>query len=421
MRIPLVVWLAFFGALSGFAQCLAAEASGAPQTSAERVVFLLQYVSGDYPAAVRGGAVVDEAEYRENLEFASLAAESFAEIRPQLSPEKALPIDRTLGDLVRLMHDHADPAAVKRACESAIPALIEAFGLHAFPRERPDTRHGAELFAVNCTPCHGPRGDGDGPRAKELDPPPAKLSDAARLDDAAPYVFYNAITLGVAKTAMASFADSLSDRERWDLAFDLWSLRIPPPASSIPPLRISLRDLANRSSRELAPEVTRQAALHGMKIDEPTALSWVARLRVDPPVLSDPEERLARLRQDLARAAALVREGDLDGAADRVTTSYLTEFEPLEPEIDRRDPTVRTRFERALVDFRGALRRKDSAAALALAGELGDAAAQAEHVLTGKRLARTWKWLALLVAVTLLAVVAIVVAGRRVGSDPGVG
>jgi high-affinity iron transporter len=398
-----------------------AENAATPESEAERVVFLLQYVGSDYAGAVHAGAVVDEAEYRENVEFASLAATTFAAIRGGLPAGKAASIDRALGDVVRLVREHGDATAVKQACESAIPELIEAFGLRAFPRERPNAERAARLFAENCTPCHGPRGDGDGPRAKELDPPPAKLSDPARLDETAPYVFYNAITLGVAKTAMASFGDSLSDQERWDLAFYPWSLRQPPPAPSVPPLKIPLRDLATRSSRELASDVIRQAEAKGVAIGIDEALAWAARLRVEPPLLTDPEERLARLRRDLGDAATLVRDGKLEEAADRVTISYLTEFEPLEPEIDRRDRSVRTRFERSLVDFREAIRRSDAAAALAIAAELGEVADEAERVLTAKPIPRAWKWLGLLAVVTAIALLAIVLAGRRVGSEPGVG
>ncbi len=397
-----------------------ADNAATPGSEAERVVFLLQYVASDYAGAVRAGAVVDEAEYRENAEFASLAATVFAAIRGGLPAAKAAPIDRALGDVVRLVGEHADPPAVKQACESAIPALIEAFGLRAFPRERPNAQRAARLFLENCIPCHGQRGDGDGPRAKELDPPPAKLSDRARLDETPPYVFYNAITLGVANTAMASFADSLSDQERWDLAFYAWSVRQPPPASNVPPLKIPLRDLATRSSRELASEVIREAAARDQMIDVDEALAWVARLRVEPPPLTDPQERLGRLRRDLGDAAALVREGKLEAAADRVTASYLTEFEPLEPEIDRRDRSVRTRFERLLVDFREAIRRSDAAAALAIARDLGEVADQAERVLTANAIPRAWKWLGLLAVVTAIALLAIVRGGRRVGSAPGV-
>lgn len=41
------------------------------------------------------------------------------------------------------------------------------------------TATGAEAFAQNCAPCHGPRGDGDGPASASLNPKPRKLSDRA--------------------------------------------------------------------------------------------------------------------------------------------------------------------------------------------------------------------------------------------------
>jgi len=384
-----------------------------PAAEAERIVFLLQYVGTDYAAAVRDGQVVDEAEYRENRDFAMHVAERFASIRAGVPAAKREGLDRAIGDLVRLVETKGDPVAVKDAAETAIPTLIEVFGLRAFPRERPDPIRAARLFAENCTPCHGTNGNGDGPRAKDLDPPPAKFSDPARLDGTAPYVFYNAITLGVGDTAMASFADGLSDQERWDLAFHLWSLRIPPPSAAAPPVKISLRDLATRSSNELAPDVVRQAAAAGRTIDAEEAKRWIARLRADPPILSDSQERLARMRQDLAATIELVRKGQLDTAADRVTTAYLTEFEPLEPEIDRRDKSIRSDFERSLIDFRTALRGKDADGALRIAAKLSDAVDRADRLLSARPIPRAWKWLGALVVVTLVAVVAIVVSGRR--------
>ncbi len=417
--LPITLLLVFSTAVH------AAPAPPTPAVEAERIVFLLQYVGTDYAAAVRDGKVIDDAEYRENREFATLVAERFAAIRGDVPAGKREPLERSIRELVRLVETKGDASAVQSCAEAAIPTLIEVFRLRAFPRVRPDPQRAARLFAENCTPCHGARGNGDGPRAKDLDPPPAKLSDAARLDAAAPFVFYNAITLGVADTAMASFADGLSDQERWDLAFHLWSLRVPPPAAGLPPVKISLRDLATRSSNELAPEVVRQAAAAGRRIDAEEAKRWIARLRADPPVLSDSQERLARMRQDLAAAVALVRKGELETAADRVTTAYLTEFEPLEPEIDRRDRSIRSDFERSLIDFRGALRRQDAEGALRIAADLDGAVDRADRALTARTIPRAWKWLGALGLATAVAVVAIVLSARanggRVGSAGGVG
>lgn len=58
------------------------------------------------------------------------------------------------------------------------------------PRATADTRapspapialadSGADLFATNCSTCHGAKGDGDGPAAPGLNPKPRKFSDKA--------------------------------------------------------------------------------------------------------------------------------------------------------------------------------------------------------------------------------------------------
>jgi high-affinity iron transporter len=389
---------------------------------AERLVFLLQYVGGDYGEAVRDGRIIDEAEYQENRDFVSLIVERSPRLRPTLGPVRAARLETAVRSLESLVASRAEPERVKQTAQSAIPLLIEAFGLHSYPRRRPNPQRARELYADNCTPCHGPRGEGDGPRAAELNPKPIRFGDRARLDTTAPYVFYNAITLGVDNTAMASFADSLSDQERWDLAFYVWTFGLPEgeESRSIPPLMLSLRDLATRSSAELAPEAIRQAAVRGEKLGLPEAMSWLTRLRANPPVLSDPQERLARLRQDLARSVESLAENDLEAAVDRVTTSYLTEFEPLEPEIDQRDGRVRRLFERDLIDFRAALRRRDREGATRIAHRLENTVDQAAALLAGPPPAGRRRW-AFVAGVGVLAAFGAVVATRWIGKRHSVG
>jgi mono/diheme cytochrome c family protein len=74
---------------------------------------------------------------------------------------------------------------------------------------------GKELFLENCSPCHGDNGDGRGPAAVGLTPPPANLASpelVPRLSDG--YLFYR-LTQGKRGSAMPAFNHSLSEDERW--------------------------------------------------------------------------------------------------------------------------------------------------------------------------------------------------------------
>ena len=412
--------LALLLGVAGATASFSADVPAAPSpttVAADQLVFLLQYVGADYAAAVKDGQIIDEAEYRENHDFAESIAERFTGLRAAVPPAKVEAIEQPIRKLRELIDARGDPRAVKEMSEAAIPRLIEAFDLRSFPRERPDPERARALYSENCASCHGPRGGGDGPRANELDPRPARFTDGERMNATAPYVFYNAITLGVANTAMASFADAFSDQERWDLAFYLWTFASSGTGAASDIL-LSLRDLATRSSSDLAPDVIRQAAARGETVDPPEAVRRITRLRAEPPALSDAEERLARLRQDLARSVSLVERGDADGATDLVTTSYLTEFEPLEPELDRRDPRVRQTFERGLIDFRTALRRSDRAAALSTARVLEATVDDAAAALAGRsRSAGSRRSLGIVAALGAALVIA-GVAAWRIGKRP---
>ena len=253
----------------------AATHAGAIDEGAE-LVFLLQYVGSDYALAVNGGRIVDEAEYAENREFARLIVEKLERLKVRIPPSKLGPIADAVGKLDALVGSLGEPQLVRELSEAAIPRLIDALDLRSFPRERPDPERARALYAENCATCHGAHGAGDGPRARDLDPPPTRFTDRARMTMTAPYVFYNAIMLGVANTAMASF-DYLPDQDRWALAFYLWTFVADEAKAAPPPIALSQRDLATRSSADLAPEVVRQAATGGRTINPEEAMRWIGR------------------------------------------------------------------------------------------------------------------------------------------------
>jgi type VI protein secretion system component VasK len=112
---------------------------------------------------------------------------------------------------------------------------------------------------------------------------------------------------------------------------------------------------------------------------------------------------------------SLIERGDAEGAADAVTTAYLTEFEPLEPEIDRRDPRIRQSFERGLIDFRSALRRGDREAALAMARTLTETVDRAADLLDETREQRVSRRRLVIAGLAIVAVIALLAAAARIG------
>ena len=92
--------------------------------------------------------------------------------------------------------------------------------------------HGKELFAINCTSCHGAEGLGNGPAASALNPHPRNFhQDKDWKNGRKPSQVFKTLKEGVAGSAMASFSTLPSD-DRWALAHYVLSLGPPIPADA---------------------------------------------------------------------------------------------------------------------------------------------------------------------------------------------
>ncbi len=85
----------------------------------------------------------------------------------------------------------------------------------------PATPPAAALYATYCASCHGPGGAGDGPLAANLDPKPAKHSDAAYMDQLSDEHLFRVVKEGGAAVGksplMAPWGSTLSDAQIRDL------------------------------------------------------------------------------------------------------------------------------------------------------------------------------------------------------------
>ncbi len=102
-------------------------------------------------------------------------------------------------------------AVAVRAAEApkSSPALVEK---------------GKADFAKYCASCHGPKGEGDGPAAKALRPPPRNLVTDPLKGGATVAGVHTTLETGVKGTAMVPFKH-LPDEDRWALSYYVLSLR----------------------------------------------------------------------------------------------------------------------------------------------------------------------------------------------------
>ena len=329
---------------------LGAAALAEPADTAAQALHLLSYVAADYPATVASGEVIDSAEYGEQLEFIGVLQGLIVALPDK--PGRA-ELERGLGALRGAVQQREPGAQVADEARRLSARLVQLYQLSLTPAITPDPSRGAPLFAQHCSICHGDSGAGDGPAGLGLEPPPANLRDATRLDQLSLYDLYNTLSLGVDGTDMPSFADQLDDRQRWDLASYIAGFTAAPRDSAT---TFSLSELTGRTPAEVAAAGADAAAFRAQRAK---------------PQLQErgPQELIGYTRATLERSLAAYREGDHEQAYDLSVGAYLEGFELVESALDNLDADQRKITERALMAYRQAVQDGASPAQAAQALE----------------------------------------------------
>ena len=330
-----LAWLMLPALMSCSFPLLAATTEGAPQA-----LHLLDYIGADYPPTVEAGKVIDDSEYREQLEFLGVLQGLVADLPAR--PERAELISG-VDELLAAVTAHAEGATVARQARQLGAKLAVAYEVSQAPAITPDPVRGAPLYAQQCSVCHGAAGAGDGPAGTGMTPPPANLTDATRLDRLSLYAIYNTLGLGVEGTDMPSFADQLDDRQRWDLATYIAGFTADPAAAkSEQPF--NLADLARQTPNEV------------LAASGPAAAATFRAQRAQPPqVKRGPAQLLDYTASTLDKSLAAFRNGDHEQAYDLSVAAYLEGFELVESSLDNVDANVRKDTEKALMAYRQSL------------------------------------------------------------------
>lgn len=97
------------------------------------------------------------------------------------------------------------------------PPVMENTQVNPIPANRESIATGSALFAVNCVPCHGVSGKGDGPVGLTMNPRPADLVQHAVPGVHTDAQLFEWITNGFPGSQMPQFKTTLSDTDRWHL------------------------------------------------------------------------------------------------------------------------------------------------------------------------------------------------------------
>ena len=340
----------------------AAAAQAADPTVAVQTTWrLLDYIAVDYREAVRGGKVVNDAEFAEMREFARTAR-----INLEALPAKTAK-QRLVGEAGKLEQSIAakrPPGEVNAAAKSLAANLLAAYPVPLSPSAPPDLSRGQALYSAQCAACHGVAGAADGPAARGMDPPPIAFTDRQRADERSIFALYQVITQGLEGTPMTSFAH-LPESDRWALAFSAGNLaftdeqrrqgerlwrgdeevrKLVPNLESF--VRMTPAGLAERIGSERAELVT-------------------AYLRSTPSAVMEASGRSLNLaRTRLKESVAAYAAGRREVARRLALSAYLDGFEPVEGLLSTRDADLMIRIEGAMAELRSRIDRGEPASSV---------------------------------------------------------
>jgi len=307
---------------------------------AAKALHLIGYIGADYPATVEAGKVVDDGEYREQLEFTDVLQGLISGL-PARAEQRVL--EQGVINLRQAIVQHQEGTSVAHQARQLGAQLAVAYEVSQAPLITPDASRGAPLYAQQCSVCHGDTGAGDGPAGVGLEPPPANLRSSERLSRLSLFDLFNTLGQGIEGTDMPSFADQLDERQRWDLATYIASFTADPTKAK-GDTTFNLADLARQTPAEVD-------AAQG-----PEAAAVFRAQRAQPPqVQRGPGQLLDYTATTLDKSLAAFEAGDHEQAYDLSVAAYLEGFELVESSLDNVDANVRKDTEKSLMAYRQAL------------------------------------------------------------------
>src|SRR3954464_10047633 len=285
----------------------------AQENPAKRLASIVGVAVEEYAKAIDDqGKLISKDEYDETSGFLSDARQVATRLRSYDAAATRAILDTLIAAVAR-----KQPPAVARELHQRFLTSLGTAGAMDLPKGPLDAAEGHQLFARNCSSCHGITGAGDGGMAHTLSTAPPAIGARQLTPELTPTLAYNVVSVGVRGTAMPGFGNRLTPQQRWNVINYIYSLR-------------------------------------GEPLVLPTAVSDAAR------VVSDTASPVIMALLDSALDFA--KHGRTAEAGDRAFDAYIA-FERLETPARARTPGLVSTMERHFADFKGALRRSDIAEA----------------------------------------------------------
>ncbi|SOC25153.1 high-affinity iron transporter [Alloalcanivorax xenomutans] len=328
---------------------LSSLAQAASQTA---LVQLVEYVGADYINAVQDGAIVSDEEYVEMEEFSRLLHEGIGQLDDVAGRDTLL---EQAAALQQAVADKAPEADVKALAQSIRGTLVDVYGIPVMPKAAPDMARAAEVYQSTCALCHGQEGRGDGPAGAALEPAPTDFHELARYEGRSLLGLYTTITGGVEGTGMAAYEETLSEADRWALAFYVGSMAVTPDMAASGKTAIN-------NEQELKTALTLDAVIAKAPEDVRNQLGDQAYdaagyLRTEPKALFSQNRFIEISDGKLSEAEQAYAAGDTGAARAAALSAYLDGFEMIEQQLSAVDPAIMRGIERRFMAVREGIER----------------------------------------------------------------
>jgi high-affinity iron transporter len=372
---------------------LAAARAGAQVETVQRIAGMVAIAADEYGKGIDAqGRLISNDEYKEAAGFLTEARASANRLPAERRGAGAI-----LDSLIEAVNAKRPSGEVKVLAARFAAALGSGAALD-LPKLPLDPDSGARIYAATCASCHGPRGLGDGPMAKALNPAPPPIADAGFMNTVAPVLMFQKISVGVKGTAMPPFADKLSPVDRWNLIAYLTELRhrnvdvahgeglygqncatchgmsgggdgaLARELSKLPPAIGTFAWQVQRSDSEMAAVIRQGVAgspmppMHTLTASEEKEIVAYLRsiaIRQNPNgVTSDSNDASAAAARSLGlleQSLSAARAGNTLDAGDRATDAYIA-FEPIETRSRPRNPGLVSTMEQTFQRFKEAVK-----------------------------------------------------------------